>query len=179
MDIRGFTEFSEQLSPDQIAGFLSDFREIMINAIFEYGGTIDKFIGDAIMATFGTPAPSPEYGRDSQNALSAALQMIDNLDKFNNKRIKNSYKPVDIGIALHTGIVFSGNIKAGEYLEYTVIGDVVNTASRIETLCKEFSCRFLISEEVFAEVNQFVKTEKMPLTNVKGKSQPLQVYKVI
>jgi adenylate cyclase len=178
-DIRGFTRLSEKMEPDAIASFLTELREISLKAIFNHGGTLDKFIGDAVMATFGTPRPSEIPGQDSRNAVLSAIEMLKSLEEFNQKRVQNRLEPIRVGIGLHTGKVFAGNLGSESRLEYTVIGDTVNTASRIESLCKNFDTEFLISEEVYNEVQNMVEVEKMEKIQVKGKEQPLQVYRVI
>jgi len=177
MDIRNFTKMSENMAPHVLSGLLSDFRESMLQVIFKNGGTLDKFIGDAIMATFGTPEVSPDPLADSRNAVSAALGMLEELENFN--RQSGGERPeIRIGIGLHTGEVFAGNIGSGNTLEYTVIGDTVNTASRIESLCKKFDAAMIISAEVYAEAGDLVEAERLPRVKVKGKDIPLTVYKI-
>lgn len=175
-DIREFTQLSEDLDPSVLAQFLTDYRNRMTNAIFEFGGTLDKFIGDAIMATFGTPKPSEIQGQDASNAIKAGQKMFLVLEEINSERKKRGLLPVEIGIGIHVGEVFCGTIGTEGRMEYTVIGDAVNTASRIESLCKLFKERFLISDAVLKEVGSGLLVKKLPLTKVKGKSLPLQVY---
>ncbi|MBI3395451.1 MAG: adenylate/guanylate cyclase domain-containing protein [Spirochaetia bacterium] len=177
-DIRNFTRMSEGMTPDTLAAFLTDFRSRMTNAIFQYGGTVDKFVGDAIMATFGTPRPSPTPGLDSKNAVSAGLAMKSALAEFNRERSQAGLSPVDIGIGIHTGEVFCGTIGSEGRMEYTVIGDAVNTASRIESLCKKLGSGFLISEDVMTECGAAVTARRMPLVRVKGKEMPLRTFAV-
>ena len=136
-DIRDFTAMSEGMTPDEISSFLSELRRRLTNAIFEHGGTLDKYIGDSIMAVFGTPRPDPEPGADSRAALHAGLAMRRELDAYNVERRAAGLQEIAIGIGLHTGEVFAGNIGYAGRMEYTVIGDAVNTASRIESLCKK------------------------------------------
>lgn len=178
-DIRGFTKMSEGMDPSELASFLTDFRNRMIAAIFQYGGTVDKFVGDAIMATFGTPRPSTVPGLDTRNAVYAGIAMLDALDDLNRDRARRNLPAVGIGIGIHTGEVFCGTIGSEGRMEYTVIGDPVNTASRIESMCKVLKTDFLISEEVFNEAQGAVQVQKMPLVRVKGKAEPLQTYHVL
>lgn len=178
-DIRNFTKMSEGMDPGELAAFLTDFRNRMTHAIFECGGTLDKFVGDAIMATFGTPRPSSVPGLDTRNAVKAGIAMMSALKELNADRSAAGDPPVDIGIGIHTGDVFCGTIGSEGRMEYTVIGDPVNTASRIESLCKFLKTNFLISQAVHDEVADMVQTEKMPRVRVKGKELPLQVYRVI
>ena len=175
-DIRNFTKMSEKMNPDELAEFLNEFRARMTNVVFANGGTLDKYIGDAIMATFGTPNVTPN---DTVNAVNTGLQMLSSLSEWNTIRKKQGKEEIRIGIGLHCGEVFTGSIGFAGRMEYTVIGDAVNTASRIESLCKQFKAEFLISEEVYQKVKQTIQAETLPLVEVKGKEKLLQVYKVI
>jgi adenylate cyclase len=175
-DIRDFTKMSENMPTDELAEFLNEFRKRMTNVIFSNGGTLDKYIGDAIMATFGTPTISEN---DTQNAVNAASQMLSSLKEWNIERKQKGKQEIRIGIGLHCGEVFVGNIGFEDRMEYTVIGDAVNTASRIESLCKQFQAEFLISEEVYMKVKETIQAQALSPVEVKGKEKPLQVYKVI
>ncbi len=178
-DIRDFTAMSENLAPDEISVFLSELRRRLTNAIFAHGGTLDKYIGDAVMATFGTPRPNPEPGADSRSAVRAGLAMRRELEEYNRERALAGKPSIRIGIGLHTGEVFAGNVGFESRMEYTVIGDPVNTASRIESLCKQLDRDFLISRAVFEEAGQVARTETMPPVMVKGKTEPLDLYAVL
>ena len=175
-DIRNFTKMSEGMNPDELAEFLNEFRARMTNVVFANGGTLDKYIGDAIMATFGTPNVTPN---DTVNAVNTGLQMLSSLSEWNMIRKKQGKEEIRIGIGLHCGEVFTGSVGFAGRMEYTVIGDAVNTASRIESLCKQFQAEFLISDEVYQKVKNSIQAETLPLVEVKGKEKPLQVYKVI
>lgn len=175
-DIRDFTKMSENMKPDDLAEFLNEFRKRMTNIIFANGGTLDKYIGDAIMATFGTPSISKF---DTINAVNAGKQMLSSLKEWNMERKSQGKPEIKIGIGLHCGEVFTGNIGFEDRMEYTVIGDAVNTASRIESLCKQFQAEFLISEEVYQKVKENIKVEKLSPVEVKGKEKALQIYKVL
>lgn len=176
-DIRNFTAMSEGMSPDELAAFLGEFRERMADAIFAQGGTLDKFVGDAIMAIFGAPQSRPEPGGDARAAIAAARGMLVALEAFNADRRQRHQDPIRIGIGLHSGDVFAGNVGQGSRLEYTVIGDAVNTASRIESLCKKMQAALLVSEETRQEAG-LEEGERMPRVMVKGKATPLQVYRL-
>lgn len=176
-DIRNFTKMSEGMDPQELADFLTEFRDRMTNSIFLNGGTIDKFVGDAIMATFGTPRPSKIEGLDARNAVSAGIAMMQALKTLNTKRQSTGLPGVEIGIGIHCGEVFCGTIGTEGRMEYTVIGDAVNTASRIESMCKFLKTDFLISDSVNAQLGS-VQTQRMPLVKVKGKEHPLQVFRV-
>ncbi|MGF1453135.1 MAG: adenylate/guanylate cyclase domain-containing protein [Opitutales bacterium] len=176
LDIRGFTDLCEQISEESLVAWLSDFRGEMTEAVFAHHGTLDKYIGDAVMATFGTPKPSPEPGLDSRNAVRCAKAMFVRLKRLNQRWEARGLPPVAIGIGLHTGEVIAGNIGKHLQIEYSVIGDPVNTASRIEGLCKTFERDLLVSQAVYEEVKLEFSGEAMPPTRVKGKREPLQLY---
>lgn len=175
-DIRDFTKMSEKMQADDLAEFLNEFRKRMTNVIFANGGTLDKYIGDAIMATFGTPTVSEN---DTLNAVNAGKQMLSSLKEWNIERKREGKSEIRIGIGLHCGEVFTGNIGFEDRMEYTVIGDAVNTASRIESLCKQFQAEFLISDEVYQKVKENIQVEKLSPVEVKGKEKALQIYKVL
>ncbi len=175
-DIRGFTQFSEPMDPESLSIFLTEFRRRMVRAIFQYGGSLDKFIGDAVMATFGTPSPSDNPGEDSKNAVLAAKSMLDELNHWNLERKKNGESEIKIGIGIHTGEVFCGSIGSEERMEYTVIGDTVNTASRIESACKDLGANFLISEAVWLEISSPTGWDKKADVTLSGREQKIHLY---
>ena len=144
-DIRGFTTLTEALPPEEVVGFLSQYHERMVEVIFAFGGTIDKFIGDAIMVTFGTPDPGDD---DAERSVRAALAMNAALGELNAIRVRQGLATIRHGIGIHFGTVVAGNIGTDNRLEYTVIGDTVNVASRIQDACKTTGETLLISEAV-------------------------------
>ncbi|XDD44301.1 adenylate/guanylate cyclase domain-containing protein [Leptospira sp. WS60.C2] len=175
-DIRGFTQFSELLDPEELSIFLTEFRKRMVRVIFQNKGSLDKFIGDAVMVTFGTPLPSEIPGEDSINAVNAAKAMLDELQLWNQERKEKGQVEIKIGIGIHSGEVFCGSIGSEERMEYTVIGDTVNTASRIESACKEIGSPLLISEVVWNELgnpNGWTKKENILLS---GREQKINLY---
>jgi len=176
LDIRGFTHFCERLDEELLVEWLTDFRAEMTRAVFEHGGTLDKFIGDAVMATFGTPNPDPVAGKDSLRAVRAARSMFCRMDNLNKRWKQRGLETVQIGIGLHCGEVIAGNIGEELQIEYTVMGDPVNTASRIEGLCKRLGRNLLVSQAVYEEVRDEFLGEEMPLTEVKGKRDPLRIF---
>lgn len=175
-DIRGFTQFSELMDPEELSIFLTEFRRRMVRAIFQYKGSLDKFIGDSVMATFGTPSASETEGEDSKNAVLAAKSMLNELDQWNQERVVGGLKEIKIGIGIHTGEVFCGSIGSEDRMEYTVIGDTVNTASRIESACKDLGVSFLISEAVWMETGSPVGWDKKESVTLPGREQKINLY---
>lgn len=174
-DIRSFTAISEKMQPEEVVEFLNEYMTLMVDIIHRFDGNVDKFIGDAIMAVWGTPESSE---KDVTNAIDAAIEMRYSLIDYNNKRGKS--KPeIKIGAGINTGDVLAGQIGSDDRLEYTVIGDAVNLASRIETLNKPFGTDILISENTFNEVKDIYKTVVMEKIYVKGKSKPQKVFCVL
>lgn len=174
-DIRDFTKFSEGHTPEEVVDMLNEYFQIMVGIINRHGGVVDKFIGDAIMAVWGAPTPTD---RDSLNAVKACIEMRQALEKLNETRIGRNQVPIKMGIGLHCGSVISGTIGSDERMEYTVIGDTVNQASRIEASTKAFGTDLLLSDEVAELVKGEFVVESAGKVEVKGKSQPLTLFKV-
>jgi adenylate cyclase len=142
-DIRGFTALAERRSPEEIIGLLRAFHGRMAEVVFAHGGTLDKFIGDGLMATFGTPTPGPS---DVSNALACAQAMLRDLDGWNAERRARGEAPIGVGIGLHHGPAVLGDIGGAERFEFAVIGDTVNVASRLERLTRELGCRLVVGD---------------------------------
>ena len=172
-DIRNFTALSEKLPPGEVLEFLSEYHEIMVAIIFKHGGTLDKFIGDAIMATFGTPVAGRD---DALRSVRAAIEMNDALAAFNKDRKARDLFAIEHGIGIHYGPALVGNIGTRERLEYTVLGDTVNVASRIEGLCKEVGETLLFSDAVASFLGSEIKTRPAGKIRVRGKSEELAVF---
>jgi len=175
IDIRGFTSMSEALPPEAVVRFLSDYHERMVRVIFKHGGTLDKFMGDGILATFGTPLTQAD---DLSRALKAGIEMKEALREMNQERALLGLPIIGQGIGIHYGEVIVGNIGTAERLEYTVIGDAVNQASRIESACKDLDHDFLCSASVVEGLAGEIRTRPMGEVAVKGKKQPLQLFAV-
>ncbi len=173
-DIRGFTALSETMNPDDMAHLLTEYFTEMVECVFANNGTLDKFIGDAVMAQWGAPLGGQD---DPDKAMEAAINMIKELDQLN-ARWRAAGKPeLQIGIGLNVGEAFAGNIGSERRMEYTVIGDTVNTASR---LCSAAGPReILISDDFRRALAKPPKLKEMPPMELKGKSQPVPVYRVV
>ncbi len=173
-DIRGFTSMSESRSAKEVVDMLNEYFERMVRIIFEFEGTLDKFIGDEIMAIFGAPV---SHGDDAYRAVRAALAMQQELRRFNEERSNRGEAPVHVGIGINTGEVVAGYIGSSQALEYTVIGDAVNTGSRLCSLAR--AGQVLVSEPTLRQLGDRFEVEAMPPTPVKGKSLPLRSYRVL
>lgn len=175
-DIRSFTAISEKLEPEEVVEFLNAYMTIMVKIIGDYNGIVDKFIGDAIMAVWGVPESK---GNDALNAVNATIEMRRALLEFNQDRGSDKKPIIKIGSGLNTGPVLAGQIGSEDRLDYTVIGDAVNLASRVETLNKPFGTDILISEDTYKIVKDEFDCEPMQKIKVKGKSEPQQIYAVL
>lgn len=172
-DIRGFTPLSERLSPDEIASLLTDYFTEMVEIVFEHGGTLDKFIGDAVMALWGAPLARKD---DADQAVSTAIAMQRALVRLNREWERQGRPTLSVGIGLNVGEVFAGNIGSHRRLEYTVLGDAVNTASR---LCSEAGpAEILIAEPLYAALANPPPVTALEPVPLKGKAQAVPVYRV-
>jgi adenylate cyclase len=172
-DIRGFTPMSELMSPDAIATLLTEYFTEMVEIVFENGGTLDKFMGDAIMALWGAPIAHED---DADRAIRCALEQLAALEKLNTKWKEQGRPELGIGIGINFGEVFAANIGSDRRLEYTVIGDAVNTASR---LCSSAGPNeILISEPFHRQIKNPPTVETLEPIQVKGKSKKVPVYRV-
>ena len=175
-DIRNFTTISEQLGPQGTVGLLNDYFTLMVECIQREGGMLDKFIGDAIMAGFGVPVPHED---DVDRAVRAAIAMMRELWKWNEVRLAEGRPPVDIGIGLNTDTIVSGNIGSRKRMDYTMIGDGVNLASRLESACKQYGAHILVSELTWKKLRGTYRGRELDRIVVKGKTQPVAIYEVL
>ncbi|MBU1001850.1 MAG: GAF domain-containing protein [Proteobacteria bacterium] len=175
-DIRGFTTLSETLGAEETVSMLNEYFTLMVDVLFEHQGILDKYIGDAIMAVFGTPFAT---GRDEDNSVTAAVGMMRALYAFNLERVARGKQTINIGIGINTNPVVVGNIGSLRRMDYTVIGDGVNLAARLESACKTYRTNILISEFTRAKlVDSYVMREADRMT-VKGKTSAVAVYEVL
>jgi adenylate cyclase len=172
-DIRGFTPMSEQMLPDDIARLLTEYFTEMVEVVFKNGGTLDKFMGDAIMALWGAPIAHED---DPDRAMLAAIEMQGVLQALNQKWESEGRQPVEIGIGINFGEVFAGNIGSEQRLEYTVIGDPVNIASRL--CAKAGPGDILVSDAFRQALKQPPPLEALDPIELKGKAKAVQIYRV-
>jgi adenylate cyclase len=174
-DIRGFTTISENMEPDRIVSMLNRYFSLWSDVIFKYDGTIDKFVGDAVMALWGAPLRVEDHAR---KAVLAACEMVHRLPELNRELEAEGYQPLHIGIGINTGEAILGNIGSERKLDYTVIGDTVNLASRVEGLTKQYACDILITEFTYEELGGEVPCLPIDEVKVKGKDIPVKIFKV-
>jgi adenylate cyclase len=178
-DIRSFTAISEKLSPEAVVEFLNDYMTRMVACIEETGGVVDKFIGDAIMGVWGAPVSAGSPKDDALAAVRAMIRMRYALREFNKDRGGPDKPLIRNGAGLNTGPCIAGQIGSTQRMEYTVIGDSVNLASRIEALNKPFGTDILVSAHTYELVKEDLIAQAMPAIKVKGKADPLTIYSVI
>lgn len=175
-DIRGFTSMSEKMSAQQVSEILNEYFSEMEPIITKYNGIINKFIGDAIMAVFGEPIQDEKH---AQNAVKCAYEMLNRVRKLHKKWSREGKPEIEIGIGINTGEVFIGNIGSVNRMEYTVIGDTVNLASRLESYNKIYQTKMLISASTYKEVRTFVDVIKIPEVQIRGKANKIDIYEVL
>ena len=175
-DIRGFTSISEQLSAVEVTNILNEYFSELVPVIEEYHGVLNKFMGDAILAIFGEPIQDEKH---PVNAVFCANKMLKKVKALQEKWLLEGKPKIEIGIGISTGEVFIGNIGSETRLEYTVIGDTVNTASRIENYNKVYRTNFLISEETYLRVQKYVDVIKIREVSIRGKAKKINIYEVL
>ncbi len=171
-DLRGFTPMSEKMESNEVVAFLNSYYSIMSDIIKKHNGNVMQFVGDEIFATFGVPL---EYPENEKNAVFCALEMMDNLPLLH----KTSGKKISMGIGVNAGEVITGNLGSEDRINYGVTGDTVNTGKRIEMLTKNLDDTIYISKSVYEKVEKIVKIEKIAPQTVKGKREPLCVFKLL
>ncbi|HUB09197.1 MAG TPA: adenylate/guanylate cyclase domain-containing protein, partial [Myxococcales bacterium] len=175
-DIRGFTTLSEHLPPEQLVHMLNDYLTPMTDVVFENGGTLDKYMGDAIMAFFGAPVDQPDH---ALRACRTATQMLEKLAELKARWAAEGLPPIDIGIGINSGPMVVGNMGSQSRFDYTVMGDAVNLGSRLEGTNKLYGTNAIMSESTFAQVKESVVARELDSVVVKGKEQPVRIYELI
>lgn len=175
-DLRGFTTFSEALDPQELAQFLNIYFNKMTEEVFSAKGTLDKFIGDAVMAFFGAPL---QNDNNSELACVCALNSIQRLDELNKELREKKYPHLEMGIGINTGDVSVGNMGSSVIQNYTVMGDTVNLASRLEGLTKEYGVKIIIGEQTYMDVKHKFLCREIDLVRVKGRSESTSIYELI
>jgi len=175
-DIRGFTTLTEQLGAQGTVSLLNEYFTLMVECIQREEGMLDKFIGDAVMAAFGIPESHED---DADRAMRAAIAMIRTLTEWNRQRQAGGKLPVNIGIGMNTDNVVSGNIGSKKRMDFTIIGDGVNLAARLESACKQYGAHILVSESTCSHLRGTYRTRELDLVVVKGKTKPVAIYEVL
>jgi adenylate cyclase len=175
-DIRSYTALTEKLAAEEVVGMLNEYFESMVEAIFKYKGTLDKYIGDAIMAVFGSPLPLQDH---AWRAVQTAVEMRHRLVEFNNRRLAVDKEPIRIGIGINSDSVISGNIGSSKRMEFTAIGDGVNLGSRLESASKQYGCDIIISEYTLKPCKDLIWHRELDCIRVKGKNDPVRIYELV
>ena len=177
-DLRSFTSMSEELSPQEMLGILNHYFSRMSAIVEKHGGVVDKYVGDALMALFGAPLARPD---DADHALQTALEMTEALDDLNRQWLERGLPAIGVGIGINTDIVVAGNMGSETRLNYTVIGDGVNLASRLEGLTKtpEYATRIIISASTLARAGEQYRTRRLGEVAVKGKQKPTEIFALL
>lgn len=175
-DIRGYTKLVESMQAQQVVSMLNEYFSAMVEPIFKYKGTLDKYIGDAIMGVFGSPLPLADH---PWRAVQTALEMRSSLVEFNARRLADQKEPIRIGIGIHSGEAISGNIGHARRMEFTVIGDDVNLASRLEGTTKLYGCDIAISGSTYQCCGDMLWVRELDMVRVKGRHQPVSIYELV
>ncbi|MBI4710723.1 MAG: adenylate/guanylate cyclase domain-containing protein, partial [Nitrospirae bacterium] len=183
-DLIGFTSLSEKLPPEEVVSRLNEYFKEMVDIIFKWNGTLDKLVGDEIMAFWGAPLDQPDH---AELAVRCALNMSDRLNEIQEEWRHKKQDVLDCGIGINTGEVLIGNIGApGKKMDYTIIGDHVNLTARVEKLTRQYATRILITEDTVAGIESAIKSDlighielKEPIsTTVKGKEKAIKLYQL-
>ena len=175
-DIRGYTTLTENMEAEEVVRMLNEYFESMVEAVFKHKGTLDKYIGDAIMAVFGSPLPLAEH---AVMAVQTALEMRDRLLELNILRQSTNQCAIKIGIGINSDTVISGNIGSSKRMEFTAIGDGVNLGSRLESVSKQYGCDIIISDNTYKICQDSVWARELDYIRVKGRNEPVAIYELI
>jgi adenylate cyclase len=174
-DIRGFTTVTERGDPEEIVTQLNQYFSKMVEVVFRHQGTLDKFVGDMVMALFGAPLDDPDH---AEHAVQAAIDMVRELGELNRTWAAAGMAQLDIGIGINSGDMIAGNIGSSSIMSYTVIGDNVNLGSRLESLNKEYKTRIIMSEATRTRLTGTYDTRPLGDVVVKGKSKPVAIFEL-
>ena len=175
-DIRSYTTLTEKLRAEEVVSMLNEYFESMVDAVFKNKGTLDKYIGDAIMAVFGSPLPLEDH---AWRAVKTALEMRQRLIEFNDRRRAENKEIIRIGIGIHSDSVISGNIGSSKRMEFTAIGDGVNLGSRLESASKQYGTDIIISENTYTPCAEKIRVRELDCIRVKGKNEPVKIYELV
>ncbi len=175
-DIRGYTTLTENLEAEEVVSMLNEYFESMVEAVFEYKGTLDKYIGDAIMAVYGSPLPLEEH---AWMAVQTSLEMRNRLHEFNKRRRAANKPIINIGIGINSDTVISGNIGSSKRMEFTAIGDGVNLGSRLESVSKQYGCDIILSDNTYNLCQEQVWARELDYIRVKGRNEPVAIYELV
>ncbi|HEU4533873.1 MAG TPA: adenylate/guanylate cyclase domain-containing protein, partial [Polyangiaceae bacterium] len=173
-DIRGFTRMSEGTPAPVVVEMLNDYFEVMVESIFKFEGTLDKFMGDGIMALWGAPVAHPD---DAVRGVSCALEQMEVLGRFNRRRLDENEPPIAVGIGVHTGELVAGYVGSSRALSYTVIGDTANTSARLCNIAQ--AGQIIVSETTQGRLGGRFEVEELPAALLKGKEKPLRIFNVL
>ena len=174
-DIRGFTTVTEKGNPEELVAQLNEYFSRMVDIVFAHGGTVDKFVGDMVMALFGAPVADPAHG---EHAVAAAVHMVSELASLNRKWAQEGRAQLDIGVGVNSGEMIAGNIGSSSIMSYTVIGDNVNLGSRLESLNKDYKTRIIISDATRTRLTGEYDIRSLGEVVVKGKTRPVAIFEV-
>ncbi|MFN6518411.1 MAG: GAF domain-containing protein [Nostoc sp. CreGUA01] len=175
-DIRGYTTLTENLEAEEVVSMLNEYFESMVEAVFKHKGTLDKYIGDAIMAVFGSPLPLEEH---AWMAVQTSVEMRQRLHDFNQRRHAVNKPRINIGIGINSDTVISGNIGSSKRMEFTAIGDGVNLGSRLESVSKQYGCDIIISHNTFKPCQENIWARELDYIRVKGRNEPVSIYELV
>ncbi|MEH2453664.1 GAF domain-containing protein [Nostoc sp.] len=175
-DIRGYTTLTENLEAEEVVSMLNEYFESMVEAVFKHKGTLDKYIGDAIMAVFGSPLPLENH---AWMAVQTSLEMRHRLHEFNQRRYADDKPGIKIGIGINSDTVISGNIGSSKRMEFTAIGDGVNLGSRLESVSKQYGCDIIISHNTFKPCQDHIWARELDYIRVKGRNEPVAIYELL
>jgi len=174
-DIRGFTSISEAAEPEEVVEMLNEYLTRMVEILLKHGGTLDKFIGDAVMGFWNAPANDPDHAR---HAVACAVEMIEETARLRERWEREGKAAIRIGIGVNTGEAVAGNIGAEQVFGYTVIGDAVNLASRLEGKNKDYGTEIIVSESTLARMGEGFEAVYLDDVKVKGKERAVKIYEV-